>query len=77
MSNATIMARPSKLECHRGFALPNGVGFGAVFAFRQGKIERGEHAPTLAVIFKIAGALECSTAVLMAEAESRLQAAEA
>lgn len=43
----------------------------------MGKIERGEHAPTLAVIFKIAGALECSTAVLMAEAESRLQAAEA
>lgn len=40
----------------------------------MGKIERGEHAPTLAVIFKIAGALECSTAVLMAEAESRIQA---
>ena len=43
----------------------------------MGKIERGEHMPTLAIIFKIAGALECSTAVLMAETESRLQAAEA
>jgi len=32
----------------------------------MGKIERGEHMPTLAIIFKIAGALECSTAVLMA-----------
>lgn len=40
-----------------------------------GKIERGEHMPTLALIFKIAGALECSTAVLMSEAESQLAAA--
>ena len=42
----------------------------------MGKIERGEHAPTLAIIFKIASALECSTAVLMAEAENRLSASE-
>lgn len=42
----------------------------------MGKIERGEHAPTLAIIFKIAGALECSTAALMAEAENRLSASE-
>ena len=41
----------------------------------MGKIERGEHMPTLAIIFKIAGALECSTAVLMSEAESQLAAA--
>ncbi|UXT92342.1 MULTISPECIES: hypothetical protein [Pseudomonadota] len=27
------MARPSDLESQRGFALPNGVGFGAVLAF--------------------------------------------
>jgi hypothetical protein len=27
------MARPSALESQRGFALPNGVGFEAVFAF--------------------------------------------
>lgn len=37
-----------------------------------GKIERGEHTPTLAVIFKIAGALECSTAVLMTRTEAQL-----
>ncbi|SOE48186.1 Predicted transcriptional regulators [Orrella dioscoreae] len=43
----------------------------------MGKVERGEHQPTLSLIFKIAGALECSTTVLMAEAESRLQAIEA
>ena len=42
----------------------------------MGKIERGEHMPTLALIFKIAGALECSTAVLMSEAESQLAAAQ-
>lgn len=38
----------------------------------MGKIERGEHMPTLAIIFKIAGALECSTAVLMSETEKQL-----
>ena len=41
----------------------------------MGKVERGEHMPTLAIIFKIASALECSTAVLMSEAESQLAAA--
>lgn len=41
----------------------------------MGKIERGEHMPTLAIIFKIAGALQCSTAVLMSEAEGQLAAA--
>jgi transcriptional regulator with XRE-family HTH domain len=43
----------------------------------MGKVERGEHAPTLAIIFKIADALECSTAVLMTETEKRLRVAEA
>lgn len=38
----------------------------------MGKIERGEHMPTLAIIFKIAGALECSTATLMSETEMQL-----
>ena len=42
----------------------------------MGKIERGEHMPTLAVIFKIARALDCSTAVLMAETESQSAAFE-
>ena len=41
----------------------------------MGKVERGEHMPTLAIIFKIAGALQCSTAVLMSEAEGQLAAA--
>jgi len=37
-----------------------------------GKIERGEHTPTLAIIFKIAGVLECSTAMLMTRTEAQL-----
>ena len=42
----------------------------------MGKIERGEHMPTLAIILKIARALGCSAADLMAATESRLSASE-
>lgn len=42
----------------------------------MGKIERGEHMPTLAIIFKIAGALGCSTAVLMSETEKQIATAK-
>ena len=38
----------------------------------MGKIERGEHMPTLAMILKIARALGRSSAELMLETESRL-----
>lgn len=37
------------------------------------KIERGKHAPTLAMIFRIANGLGCSAAELIAEAEVRLK----
>lgn len=39
----------------------------------MGKIERGEHMPTLALILKIAMALKTSAADLMAETESNLR----
>ncbi|MBK7251486.1 MAG: hypothetical protein PGMFKBFP_02792 [Anaerolineales bacterium] len=39
-----------------------------------GKVERGEHMPTLALILRIAKALGCSSAELMAETERRLAA---
>lgn len=42
----------------------------------MGKIERGEHMPTLAIILKIARALGCSSADLMTATESRLTASE-
>jgi XRE family transcriptional regulator, regulator of sulfur utilization len=38
----------------------------------MGKIERGEHAPTLVLIFRIARALGRSAGELMLEAEARL-----
>ncbi|QQX89405.1 helix-turn-helix transcriptional regulator (plasmid) [Cupriavidus necator] len=41
----------------------------------MGKVERGEHMPTLAIIFKIARALGCSTAVLMDATEGQLSLA--
>ncbi|MBY4674335.1 helix-turn-helix domain-containing protein [Burkholderia multivorans] len=40
-----------------------------------GKIERGEHMPTLASIFKIARALDKSTADIMEATEAQLDAA--
>lgn len=38
----------------------------------MGKIERGEHMPTLSLILKIAAALGCSSAELMSVTESAL-----
>ena len=40
----------------------------------MGKIERGEHMPTLALILKIATALKTSAADLMAATENNLRA---
>jgi len=39
----------------------------------MGKIERGEHMPTLAIILKIARALGCSASELMKETENGLE----
>ena len=38
----------------------------------MGKIERGEHVPTLPLILKISRALKCSAAHLMARTEAKL-----
>lgn len=62
------------LRKERGIAQESLGHMAGVERSHIGKIERGEHMPTLALIFKIAGALECSTAVLMSEAESQLAA---
>ncbi|AKC78406.1 transcriptional regulator [Xanthomonas arboricola] len=61
------------LRTERGIAQETLANLAGIERSHMGKVERGEHAPTLAVIFKIAGALECSTATLMAEAEGRIQ----
>ncbi|BEG76408.1 MULTISPECIES: helix-turn-helix domain-containing protein [Alcaligenaceae] len=60
------------LRTERGIAQETLAHLAGVERSHMGKVERGEHMPTLAIVFKIAGALDCSTAVLMAEAESQL-----
>ena len=64
------------LRAERGVSQESLVNLAGIERSHTGKIERGEHMPTLAIIFKIAGALECSTTVLMAETERQLAAAE-
>jgi transcriptional regulator with XRE-family HTH domain len=41
-----------------------------------GKIERGEHMPTLAIVFRLARALGCSAAELIAATEAEATADE-
>ena len=63
------------LRTERGIAQETLANLAGVERSHMGKVERGEHQPTLSLIIKIAGALECSTAVLMSEAEGQLAAA--
>jgi len=64
------------LRMERGIAQESFAHLAGIERSHMGKIERGEHMPTLAIIFKIAGALECSTAVLMNQTEGQLAAAQ-
>ena len=63
------------LRTERGIAQESLANLAGIERSHMGKVERGEHMPTLAIIFKIAGALECSTAVLMSKTEGQLAAA--
>jgi len=65
------------LRMERGIAQESLANLAGVERSHMGKVERGEHMPTLAIIFKIAGALNCSTAELMATTESQLANASA
>ncbi|ULU23303.1 helix-turn-helix domain-containing protein [Dyella terrae] len=65
------------LRAERGIAQELLANQAGIERSHLGKIERGEHMPTLAIIFKIANALECSTAALMSATESRLAASGA
>jgi len=62
------------LRTERGIAQEALAHLAGVERSHMGKVERGEHQPTLSLIFKIAGALDCSTTVLMAEAENQIAA---
>lgn len=65
------------LRTERGIAQETLANLAGIERSHMGKIERGEHAPSLTIIFKIANALDCSTTVLMSETETRLQVTEA
>ncbi|MEO9335756.1 helix-turn-helix transcriptional regulator [Pseudomonas guguanensis] len=60
------------LRMERGIAQESLANLAGIERSHMGKVERGEHMPTLAIIFKIAGALDCSTAALMAATERQL-----
>lgn len=62
------------LRTDQGVAQETLANLAGIERSHMGKIERGEHMPTLAIILKIARALGCSAADLMAETESRLAA---
>lgn len=61
------------LRTDQGIAQETLAHLAGIERSHMGKIERGEHAPSLAIIFKIAGALESSAAVLMTETELRIK----
>ena len=63
------------LRTERGIAQESLAHLAGVERSHMGKIERGTHMPTLAIIFKIAGALECSVAELMASMETLIASA--
>ncbi|MDH4555745.1 helix-turn-helix transcriptional regulator [Pseudomonas sp. BN417] len=65
------------LRLERGIAQESLANLASIERSHMGKVERGEHMPTLAIIFKIAGALDCSTAALMAATENQLAASRA
>lgn len=64
------------LRAERGIAQESLANLAGIERSHVGKVERGEHMPTLAIIFKLASALECSAAVLMTETENQLAVAQ-
>lgn len=64
------------LRTEQGVAQETLANLADIERSHMGKIERGEHMPTLAIILKIARALGLSAADLMRETESRLAASD-
>ena len=60
------------LRTEQGVAQETLASLADIERSHMGKIERGEHMPTLAIILKIARALGCSSADLMTATERRL-----
>jgi len=60
----------------RGVAQEELAALAGIERSHMGKMERGEHLPTLALIFKVAKALKMSAADLMADTEANLVGAD-
>lgn len=61
------------IRTEQGIAQETLANLAGIERSHMGKIERGEHMPTLAIILKIARALGCSAADLMKETEDGLE----
>lgn len=61
------------LRTERGTAQEALGNIAGIERAHMGRIERGEHMPTLALILRIADALECSAALLIEETEKYLK----
>jgi XRE family transcriptional regulator, regulator of sulfur utilization len=60
------------LRTEEGIAQETLANFAGIDRSHMGKIERGEHMPTVALVLKIAHGLDRSSAELMLETEARL-----
>jgi len=60
----------------RGIAQEELAALAGIERSHMGKMERGEHLPTLALILKVANALNMSAAELMADTEVNLRGAD-
>ncbi|MGB3288720.1 MAG: helix-turn-helix transcriptional regulator [Burkholderiaceae bacterium] len=77
----TYEAEPAKafgqavrtIRTERGIAQEALAQLAEIERSHMGKIERGEHMPTLGIILKVARALDCSAADLMAATEKNLE----
>ncbi|MCG8277496.1 helix-turn-helix domain-containing protein [Stenotrophomonas sp. JC08] len=67
-----LAVRAARME--QGIAQEELASLAEIERSHMGKIERGEHMPTLALILKIATALKTSAADLMAATENNLRA---
>ncbi len=61
------------IRTERGIAQEALAQLAEIERSHMGKIERGEHMPTLGIILKVARALHCSAADLMAATEKNLE----
>jgi transcriptional regulator with XRE-family HTH domain len=64
-----------KARTAQGVAQETLANLAGIERSHMGKIERGVHMPTLALIIRIARALNCSATVLIADTEKRMDVA--